>query len=72
MTPHCLYFVEYRAYKTPIHVAQGTIFTSEGLSKVEFTNTEGHHCAISDVLLVPALTCNLFSAFAFKKGGVMP
>ena len=67
MTPHRAYFIEYRAYRTPIRVAQGAVVYSEGIGAILFTNHEGKSAAMVNVLHVPSLSFNLFGVFAFAN-----
>lgn len=65
MTPHKSYFVDYKADRTPIEVAQGARIFSVGVGSAIFRASDGKEYTMAGVLHVPALACNLFSVHAF-------
>ena len=63
MTPHKHWFVSMVPCKTPIRLADKSIVYSEGKGVVHFAPRDSKLVvAVTDVLYVPLLGCNLFSA----------
>ena len=63
MTPHRHWFVSMVPCKTPIRLADKSIVYSEGKGVVHFAPRDSKLVvAVTDVLYVPLLGCNLFSA----------
>ena len=60
MTPHKHWFVSMQPYRTPIRLADKSIVYSEGKGVVHFAPRDSKPVAITDVLYVPLLGCNLF------------
>ncbi|THH26556.1 hypothetical protein EUX98_g7635 [Antrodiella citrinella] len=63
MTPHKHWFASMQAHRVPIQLADKSIIYSEGKGEVHFApKGRGPVVAITDVLYVPQLGSNLFSA----------
>ncbi|THH12873.1 hypothetical protein EUX98_g9781, partial [Antrodiella citrinella] len=63
MTPHKHWFASLQAHRVPIQLADKSIIYSEGKGEVHFApKGRGPVVAITDVLYVPQLGSNLFSA----------
>jgi len=51
----------------PIHLADGMVVYSEGISSISFLSTHGFHIVIHNVLYVLHLSTNLFSSNKFAR-----
>ena len=60
-------FAELRVDQCPIHLADGMVIYSEGLSSINFHSTLGYRIILCDVLYVLSLTTSLFSLNKFAK-----